>query len=61
MTEKRISIGAKVPSKIKEQLTKIAHLRGEDESDLIRRAVYTELARLGALTPEERKALGVVV
>jgi hypothetical protein len=59
MTKRYISIGAKVPLRIKEQLTKIAHLRGEDESDLIRRAVYGELARLGALTPEEKQALGV--
>lgn len=60
MNEKYISIGAKVPRIIKEQLTKIAHLRGEDEADLIRRAVYIELARFGGLGAEEKKALGLV-
>lgn len=57
--EKYIGIGAKVPQRIKEQLTKISHLRGEDEADLIRRAVYIELARFGGLNAEEKKALGL--
>ncbi len=36
-----------------------SELRGEDVSDFVRRAVYTELARLSYLSEKEKKALGV--
>lgn len=36
-----------------------AKARGEDFSDFVRRSVYTKLARLSYLLPEEKKALGV--
>lgn len=57
--ERQINIGAKVPQRIKEMLSNTSRLRGEDEADFIRRAVYTELARLDMLSPEEKKVLGV--
>ncbi len=59
MTNEYVNIGAKVPVRIKEALKKTAHARGEDEADFIRRSVYSELARLGVLTIEEKQVLGV--
>lgn len=52
-------IGAKVPRRINTILKDVCKKRGEDVSDFIRREVYTELARLSYLSPEEKKALGV--
>jgi len=43
---------------LKELAKKVARARGEDLSDLVRRAVKMELARLSFLTDEEKKALG---
>ncbi len=40
-------------------LKRTCDLRGEDVSGFARRAIYSELARLGVLGPEEGKALGV--
>lgn len=45
---------------IKELARKVAKARGEDLSDLVRRAVKMELARLSFLSEEEKKALGVL-
>lgn len=59
MAEEYIHIGAKVPKKIKETLKKVAHTRGEDEAGFIRRTLYSELARLGYLSEDEKKALGM--
>lgn len=42
-----------------ELLRKIARARGEDLSDFIRRAIRRELAKLGYLSEDERKALGM--
>ncbi len=39
---------------------KVTRARGEDVSDLIRRAVKAELARLSLLSDFEKKALGIV-
>ena len=46
--------------KLKEMLRKVSEARGEDMSDFVRRAIKRELARLGFLQEEERKALGFV-
>lgn len=40
-------------------IRKVTKARGEDISDLVRRAVKTELARLSFLSETEKKALGV--
>lgn len=42
-----------------ELLKKISRARGEDLSDFIRRAIRRELAKLGYLSEEEKKALGM--
>jgi len=41
------------------KLKTISAARGEDVSDFIRRAVLKELASLGFLSEEQKKALGV--
>jgi len=41
-------------------LKKVSHARGEDLSDFVRRSIRTELARLSYLSPNEKKALGVL-
>jgi hypothetical protein len=48
-----------LPTKQYVKLKETCELRGEDVSGFVRRAVYAELARLGLLTPEEARALGV--
>jgi hypothetical protein len=42
-----------------QQLKHVCRLRGEQISDFVRRSVKIELARLGYLTREELKALGI--
>ena len=48
-----------VDIKLKELLRKVSDARGEDMSDFVRRAIKRELARLGFLPEEEKKALGL--
>jgi hypothetical protein len=43
----------------KELIVKVCKARGEDISDFVRRSVRKELASLGYLSDEEKKALGV--
>jgi len=50
----------RVDSSLKELIDRVAKARGEQISNFVRRAVKTELARLSYLTPEEKKALGVL-
>ena len=45
---------------LKEMLRKVSEARGEDMSDFVRRAIKRELARLGFLPEEEKKALGII-
>jgi uncharacterized protein (DUF1778 family) len=52
-------ISLRVTERDKILLRKVSSLRGEDVSDLVRRAIRTELARLNYLTTEESKALGI--
>lgn len=42
-------------------LTEVARNRGQDVSDFVRLSVRKELARLSFLTPDEKKALEVVM
>lgn len=41
-----------------ELIKKVCKARGEHTSDLVRRSVRKELARLGFLSEEDKKALG---
>lgn len=52
-------ISFRIDDELEELIRKIARARGEDLSDFVRRAVKTELARLGYLSEEEKKALGI--
>ena len=52
-------IGVRVSPEDKELLQKVAKARGGDISDFIRLAYRKELAALGYLSIEEKKALGV--
>lgn len=45
---------------IKELARRVAEARGEDLSDLVRRAVKRELALLSYLSEDEKKALGLL-
>jgi hypothetical protein len=40
-------------------LEKVCKLRGEDQSDFVRRSIKKELASLSYLSAEDKKALGV--
>lgn len=54
-----VVIGVRVTPEDKELLEKMAKARGGDLSDFIRLAYRKELAALGYLSLEEKKALGV--
>ncbi len=43
------------------QLREVSRARGEDVSDFVRRAILKELASLGYLPIEQKKALGMEV
>lgn len=43
------------------QLRDVSKAREEDVSDFVRRAILKELARLGFLSPEQKKALGIKI
>jgi predicted DNA-binding protein len=53
------TIGVRVTEELYELLTKVCNNRGEDVAGFIRRAVLRELAELGYLSAEQKKALGV--
>ena len=59
MGERKVLIGAKVPSEIHQKLVRLAELRGIDVADIIRMAVLKELAEAGLLPTEQARALGV--
>lgn len=52
-------IGAKFKSSDAELIRKIAKIRGECVSEFLRYAIFRELARLGYLDEERKKALGM--
>jgi len=59
--EKRMGaqLGIRVPRELAEILRRVSRDRGEDISDFVRRAILRELARLGFLSEEQKKALGI--
>ena len=57
MVAKLVSV--RVPEEIKELLERLASARGEQISDLVRRAIKRELARAGLLDSEEAKLLEI--
>ena len=59
MKEKTFQIGVRLNSRDVVLLKRISKHRGEDLSDFVRRAIRSELARLGYLKPHEKKALGI--
>ena len=52
-------VSVRVPEEIKELLERLARARGEQLSDLVRRAIKRELARAGLLDPEETRLLEI--
>lgn len=52
-------VGVRVTTELYELINKVCQNRGEDVSDFIRRSVLKELAELGFLPIEQKKALGV--
>jgi len=52
-------IGFKVPLEIHEIVTRVSKARGQNMSGFLRRVLLQELARLGFLSDEQMKALGI--
>lgn len=59
MYDRTVSITARFPMEDANLLKKTARDRREDVSSFVRRAVLMEMAKLGLLPDEQRKALGV--
>jgi hypothetical protein len=53
------TVSARMSHEDKILLEKVCKLRGEDQSDFVRRSIKKELASLSFLSAEEKKALGV--
>ena len=54
-----VVIGVRVSPEMKKILERLAEVRGEQLSDLVRRAIKRELARAGLLDPEEARLLEI--
>ena len=54
-----VVIGVRVSPEMKKILERLAEVRGEQLSDLVRRAIKRELGRAGLLDPEETKLLEI--
>lgn len=52
-------IGAKLPKEEARLFKDFCKARGESESSVLRRLIFTELARYSYLTSDRKKALGV--
>ena len=52
-------IGVRLPEEVYNLLSSVAEFRGEDISDLVRLAIYKQLADLSFLSKEQKKALGI--
>jgi hypothetical protein len=52
-------VGVRLSSEDRKLLDKVTQARGEDKSDFIRRSIKKELAVLGFLSLDDRKALGM--
>jgi hypothetical protein len=59
--KKKVTVSFEMPRNYAELVEKVVNARGEDKSSFFRRSVYRELARLGFLTLEDKKALGVTI
>jgi len=59
MSSRTVSVTARFPMEDANLLKKTARDRREDVSSFVRRAVLMEIAKLGLLPDEQRKALGV--
>lgn len=57
-TEKRV-LGAKFDERDVKLVQEACHIRGEDQSSFIRRAVKKELLQLGLLDKKEARVLGL--
>jgi len=53
------TIGVRIPAEDRELLDKVCKARGEDLSDFVRRSIRKELASLGFLSNDQKKALGI--
>jgi antitoxin component of RelBE/YafQ-DinJ toxin-antitoxin module len=54
-------LSARVPEALYRQVKEVSRKRGEDLSDFIRRAILKELASLGFLPEDQKKALGLSI
>ena len=54
-----LTIGVRIQKETRELLDSVCKARGEDLSDFVRRAILKELASLGFLSVEQKKALGI--
>jgi len=52
-------IGVRIPVEDRELLHNVCKARGEDLSDFVRRSIRKELASLGFLSNDQKKALGI--
>jgi len=52
-------VAVRLSSEDRKLLDKVTQARGEDKSDFIRRSIKKELAVLGLLSLDDRKALGM--
>jgi len=58
---KEVQFNIKIERKDLKLIKKVSSKRGEGSADFTRRAIKKELARLGFLTKEDVKALGVEI
>jgi len=54
-----LTIGVRVSREDRELLDLVCKARGEDLSDFVRRSIRKELASLGFLSDDQKKALGI--
>ena len=54
-----LTIGVRIQKEDRKLLDIVCKARGEDLSDFVRRAILKELASLGFLSEDQKKALGV--
>jgi uncharacterized protein (DUF1778 family) len=59
MGDKKALIGVRLESSDEKLLRRVCKSRGEDISDFVRRAIRTELAKLGFLNRTDKQALGI--
>ena len=52
-------LGVRVTENLYSKLKIVSNARGEDVSDFVRRAILKELAFLGYLSEDQKKALGI--